>query len=84
MTISFFMYTSLRVVSDPLLGLRNLRLLGMGARLRPESTMYATSTSPSARLFDDTPTPPSTTSLYNDEQSSNNKLDMVTLQFLSC
>ena len=29
--ISFFMYTFSHVVSDPLPGLRNLRLLGMGA-----------------------------------------------------
>ena len=73
MIISLFMYTSLRVVSDPLPGLRNLRLLGMGAvHARERNGTRQTSINDvrdvdeanrEAIVFDNAPTPPSTTSL---------------------
>ena len=75
MTISFFMYTSLRVVSDPLPGLRNLCLLGMGAvhaRQRKGTRQHSyndgrdvdeTGRLREAIVFDDVPTPLSMSSL---------------------
>ena len=69
--ISFFMYTSLRVVSDPLPGLRNLRLLGMGAvHTHKRKQMRQTLVNDvrdvdeagclrEAMVFDNVPTPPS-------------------------